>query len=50
MVGEIHTSSVHTKTNMGNNINVIVNPHRFMTNPVPNSENKKDMLFVVCPK
>jgi hypothetical protein len=48
MLGEIQTSAVHMSIRTGKAIRVAVKPNFFITIPVPNNENKKEIVFVVC--
>jgi hypothetical protein len=48
MLGEIQTSAVHMSIRTGKAIRVAVKPNFLITIPVPNNENKKEIVFVVC--
>ena len=48
MFGAIHTRAVQINIKTGNAINVAVRPKFLITIPVPNNENKKEIVFVVC--
>ena len=50
MFGATHTRAVQMSINTGNAIRVAVKPNFFITIPVPNNENKKEIVFVVCGK
>lgn len=50
MFGADQTKAVQMSRRSGNMISVHVSPNLLMTNPVPNKENKNDMLFVVYNK
>ena len=45
--GDTHTRAVQTNIKTGNAINVAVSPKCLITVPVPNNENKKEIVFVV---
>ena len=45
-VGETHTNTVHSRSNAGKEIKVLVSPKCRMTIPVPNNENKNEIEFV----
>jgi hypothetical protein len=47
ILGDTHTSAVQTNIRAGNAIKVAVSPNFFITMPVPNKENKNDIVFVV---
>lgn len=47
MLGDTHTSAVHTNMRAGNAIKVAVSPNFLITIPVPNKENKNEIVFVV---
>jgi len=48
MLGMVQTSTVQTSIKAGKAMSVEVRPKRLITMPVPNSENKNEMEFVVC--
>ena len=48
--GAVQTKAVQIRRRTGKAINVQVNPNRLITNPVPNNEKMKDILFVVYTK
>jgi len=47
ILGAVQTKAVQIRRRTGKAINVQVNPNRLITNPVPNNEKMKDILFVV---
>ncbi len=47
-MGATQTSSVQTSISTGKAISVLVSPNRLITMPVPNSENRKEIVLVVC--
>ena len=48
MLGMVQTSTVQTSMRAGKAMSVEVRPKRLITMPVPNSENRNEMEFVVC--
>jgi hypothetical protein len=50
MLGISQTRSVQISMSAGKATSVAVSPKRLMTMPVPNSENRNEIEFVVCTK
>lgn len=46
--GNRYTEMTHSVTIVGKASSVLARPNRLMTKLVPNSENRKEMPFVIC--